>query len=168
MRRRLLTLSAFLLAATLLLAPEGAALAGKREDAAKYTATLKTGDAKEKASALGELAKIGQIQKSYIADAEPTMVKMLDDKDPTVRAAAARAVGMIDPDVKEVLPKLRKMLADDKVEAVRLAAAGGIGAMGKSGAPAAPDLRKIMQDNGKETKIYRAAMTAMRSVKPKK
>ena len=165
---RLPPLTALFAAIALLMAPDSAALAGKREDAAKATAALKSGDAKQKVAALAELGKLGQIQKSFVADAEPTMVKLLDDKDAEVRAAAARAVGMIDPDAKEVLPKLRKMLATDKSEVARLGAAAGIGAMGTAGKPALGDLRKVMGDNDKGTKLYRAAMTAAKSVNPKK
>ena len=168
MPRRLAQSIAFLAAAALVLTPGAAALAGKKEDAAKATAALKAGDAKAKAAALAELGKLGQVQKSFVAEAEPVIVEMLNDSDATLRAAAARAVGQIDPDVKVVLPKLRELLTKDKVEAVRVAAAAGIGALGKAGAPAAPDLRQVMQDNDKGSKLYRAAMGAMRSVKPKK
>ena len=166
--RRLPIIALFFAAVALLMAPESVALAGKRDDAVKATATLKSGSPKDKVAAMAELGKLGQIQKSLVTDAEPIIVKLLDDKDAELRAAAARAIGMIDPDVKEVLPKLRKMLADDKVESVRIAAANGIAAMGTNGKPALGDLRKVMGDNDKKTKIYRAAMNAAKSVNPKK
>ncbi len=167
-RSKLASVAVLAAGLTLLAASPDLALAGKKADAAKHTADLKAGDAKTKVYALGELGKLGQIQKSLVQDAAPLMEAALADKDATVRAAAAAAVGMIDPDPKVMVPKLLKLMKDDKDEAVRLAAIRGLGLMGTAADPAAKDLRQVMTDNDKKTKEYRAAKTALDSIKPKK
>lgn len=146
------------------------ALAGRKEDAKKHADTLadKKADAKAKAEALGELAKIGQIQKVVIKDAVPLMMGALDDKDATVRAAAAKAVGMIDPDPKVAVPKLVKMLNEDKDETVKIAAAQGLNAMGPAAKDAVKDLRKVVKDAEPKGKLSKAAKDALKSVVPKK
>ena len=145
------------------------AIAGKKEDAEKYTNDLKTGkDAKVKVNALGELAKLGQIMKPFIKDAEPYMMKALEDKDATIRAAAAKAVGMIDPEPKDVVPLFLKMMKEDKDESVKEAAILGLGYMGPNAKDATPDLRKVVKDEDKKSKLNRAAVNSLRSINPKK
>ncbi len=173
MSRRLVSksfaLAALTLGVLLLVSPEGFALAGKKEDAEKFLGELKTGkDAKAKVYALEELAKIGQIQKSAIKDAIPEMMKALESKDVVIRAAAAKAVGMIDPDPKEVVPILLKMVNEDKDEGVRLGAIAGLGQMGKEAKDAVKDLRKVVADEDKKGKIGKAAQQALKMINPKK
>ena len=173
MSRRLLSktfaLAGLTLGLLLIVSPEGFALAGKKEDAEKFLVELKTGkDAKAKVYALEELAKIGQIQKSAIKDAVPEMMKALENKDATIRAAAAKAVGMIDPDPKEVIPILVKMIQEDKDENVKLGAIAGLGQMGKEAKEATKDLRKVVADEDKKSKLGRAAGQALKMINPKK
>ncbi len=160
----------FGLAAIAFAVAAGAAEAGKKEEAAKHLAELKskTATPAQKATALEELGKIGQVQKPLVAEATPVMIELLDSKDATIRAAAAKAVGQVDPDPKEVLPKLTKLMNDDKVEAVRLGAIAGIAAMGDGAKPALPDLRKLAKEGDGKSKVSRAAMTAVRGLMPKK
>lgn len=153
----------------LLAGPEGFALAGKKEDAAKHLSDLKAGkDAKSQVYALEELAKIGQIQKSAIKDAVPEMMKALESKDATVRAAAAKSVGMIDPDPKEVIPILVKMMTEDKDEAVKMGAIAGLGQMGENAKDAVKDLRKVVADEDKKSKLGKAAQQALKVIVVKK
>ena len=173
MSRRLVSksfaLAALTLGVLLLVSPEGFALAGKKEEADKFLAELRTGkDAKAKVYAIEELAKIGQIQKSAIKDAIPEMMKALENKDGAIRAAAAKAVGMIDPDPKEVVPILLKMVAEDKDEGVRLGAIAGLGQMGAGAKEATKDLRKLVADEDKKSKVGRAAGQALKMINPKK
>ncbi|MGL6073837.1 MAG: HEAT repeat domain-containing protein [Fimbriiglobus sp.] len=145
------------------------ALAGAREDAAKALDDLKNGkDTKTKVDALDTLAKLGQIQKSLITAAVPEMMKSLEHKEASIRAAGAKAVGMIDPDAKEVVPIFLKMVKEDKDENVKLGAIQGLGYMGNNAKAAIPDLKKIVKDEDKKSKLGRAAQQALRVITPKK
>ena len=173
MSRRILSKSVavagLLLGLFLLAGWEGFALAGKKEDLAKHLAELKSGkDPKAQVYALEELAKAGQIQKSAIKDAIPEMMKALESKDATVRAAAAKSVGMIDPDPKEVLPIFIKMMTDDKDEGVKLGAIAGLAQMGPNAKDAVKDLRKVVTDSDKKGKLGRAAQQALKVINVKK
>jgi HEAT repeat protein len=145
------------------------AFAGKEEDAAKYTKILKTSkDAKSKAEAATELGNLGQIKKSYAKDAVPHLVQGCKDKDAGLRAAAAEALGKVDPpeDVKAA-ELLADMVKSDKDIGVRMAAARGLAAMGPSAKNVVPTLREVMSKEDKKSKIYRATMEAMRSINSK-
>ena len=157
-------------AMTVLAAAGDLAAADTAEEAQKYTRDLKTSkDGKVRATALTELGKLGQIQKSLVADAAPLVVQALDDKDARVRAAAARAYGMIDPDPKEAVPALLKLAKSDKAEDVKVAAVQGLGTMGTAAQPANKDLREIAKTyKEKKSKLGRAAQVALRSINPKK
>jgi len=145
------------------------ALADKKADVEKYANDLKTSkDAKVRVTALEELAKIGQIQKPLIKDAAPEMIKALSDADAAVKAAALKAVGMIDPDVKEVMPIYTKILNEEKVESLRLAAIQGLAQMGPNAKDAVKDLRKIVKDEDKASKLSKAAKNALKVITPKK
>jgi HEAT repeat protein len=144
------------------------------KDAAKYVNQLKTSkDAKVRASALTEIGKIGQIQKSLVADALPDLVKCLADKDAGVRAAAAKAYGMLDPEPKEAVPALLKLVKEDKVSDVKLAAVEGLGMMGPAAKDATKDLRALVQakkdkKDKTEAMLMRAAQNALRQINPPK
>lgn len=143
--------------------------ASKEKDAIKYTNDLKTSkDPKVKANAITELGKLGQIQKSLASEAAPYMIKALEDKDNDVRKAAAKAVGMIDPEPKEVVPGLVKILNEDKVTDIRIAAAQGLAAMGTNAKDALPDLRKVVKAEDKKSKLSKAAGDAIKVIQPKK
>ena len=151
------------------LAPDLVA-ADRKKEAEKYTNDLKTSkDPKVRATALTELGKLGQIQKSLVADAKNYMFKALEDKDAGVRGAAAKAVGMIDPDPKEAVPVLLKLAKGDKQEAVKVAAIQGLGSMGPAAKDASKDLREIAKTyKEKKSKVGKAAQNALRSINPKK
>ncbi|OWK39682.1 HEAT repeat domain-containing protein [Fimbriiglobus ruber] len=170
--RRLFKASAILGLAfgLLLLAWTGAATADiKPKDIIKNTNTLKTSkDPKAKVAALEDLGKAGQIQQGLITDAIPDMMKALEDKDPTVRAAAAKAVGMIDLEPSQVIPPLVKMMKEDKVEAVKIAAIQGLAAMGPNAKEAVKDMREVAKDKDKKDKVAMAVNNAMKSINPKK
>lgn len=160
-----LTAGLFLLAAS----EQLTAADNKVRDAAKYTRALRTSkDPKVRAEALAELGKIGQIQKSLIASALDDINNSLDDKNPQVRAAAARTLGMIDPDPKEAVPTLLKMVKTDKAEAVRIAAIEGLGSLGPNAKSANKELRGLMKKEDKKSKLGRAAQRALRQINPKK
>lgn len=148
---------------------EIAQAAGKAEEAKKYHSQLKSStDSKKKVIALEELGKIGQIQTSLVKPAIPDIMAALSDKDATVRAAAAEALGRCEPDPKEALPALRKLLKDDPSEQVKIAATNGLAAMGTSAKDALGDLRQIVKmgkdKDGKQSRLGRAAGQAARVI----
>ena len=151
------------------LAASSASALPSPKDVAKQLDILKTSkDSKVRATALLELAKAGQVNKRLIKDAEPVMIEALDDKDAVVRAAAAKANGMIAPDAKVMLPKLLSMIENDKVEAVKVGAVEGLAAMGKEAKPALPKLRKLLMDAERPSKLGRAGRVAMRTIQRSK
>lgn len=163
-----------LLSLGLLVAAGGRSEAGKAEDAKKYAEQLKTSkDPKKRAEALEELGKLAQVLKSLVAPAVPDIVAALKDKDATVRAKAAVAYGRTDPDPKEAVPVLVKMLKEDKSEEVRIGAAQGLGAMGPGARDAVPDLRAVVaeerkKDMKKQTPLARSVQTALQAINERK
>lgn len=75
-------------------------------------ASLKDGDAEARSRALATVAEFGPGAKA----AAPALVNLLDDRDPAVRATAARSLGVIEsigPDTaRAAVPKLAAMLKD--------------------------------------------------------
>ena len=125
-------------------ATAAAAGPGKKE-ADRAIADLRNAkEVKVRAAALADIGRIGQVQKALIDSAADDVAKCLTDKDPVVRAAAAKCYGMIDPDPKEAVPALLKLAADVKEKhEVRMAAVQGLGAMGAAAKPALPELNKL-------------------------
>jgi hypothetical protein len=149
--------------AALYLSLPSEAQAGPEKDAARYTAELKSAkDAKTKANALLELGKLAAIMKSYVKAALPEMYKCLDDKDASVRAAAAQALGACDEPTEKVMPALLKVLKDDKDDTAKVGAMKGLGAMGPNAKDAMPILRTIADD--KKSKIAGEAQAALRAI----
>jgi HEAT repeat protein len=127
----------------------GAAAAGPgKKEADRAIADLRTAtDAKTRAAALAEIGRLGQVETALVASAADDVVRCLTDKDPAVRAAAADAYGLIDPDPKEAVPALLKLFADDKeTMAVRTAAARGLGAIGPGAAAARDELETVRKE----------------------
>lgn len=167
LRRGLRLASISILAFSLfaLVAADSIIAANKAEEAKKYTEQLKTSkDAKKRAEALVELGKLGQIMKSLVEPAIPEIKKALEDKDSSVRKAAALAYGRIDPDPKEAVPALMELLKNDKDESVKIAAANGLAAMGDKARSAMPALREIQKSEDKKSKLAKAAQDAIRSI----
>lgn len=144
------------------------ALAGEKEEEAKtYTEQLRKGkDAKSKIAALRELATLGQIKKSLIAQALPDIYKATGDKDAGVRAAAAEALGKADEPYEKAGPVLVKMLKEDKDDAVKIGALRGLTAMGQSAKGAVPAIREVVKATAgdKKSKLGLAAKDALKAV----
>ena len=139
--------------------------ADKEAEAKKYAEELKKGkDTKAKVTALQELGKLGQIQKSLVEPAIPDIYKALDDKDAGIRAAAAYCLGLCDPPADMALPPLRKLLKEDKEDSVKIGAAKGLAAMGENAKEAVPDLKAIMKDADKKSPLFKAAQGALKSI----
>jgi HEAT repeat protein len=170
---KLVSVTAFAAALFGLAFADGLEAAGKQEEAKKYHDQLKTTkDAKKKVEALEELGKLGQIMKSLAEPAIPDILKAAEDKSADVRKAAAEALGKCDPDPKDAVPALTKLLKEDKDDGVKIAAAHGLGYMGDTAQDATKDLREVAKANrgsdGKPNKLGRAAGEALRSINGKK
>jgi HEAT repeat protein len=137
-------------------------------DAKKYTEDLKKAkDSKVRVIALQELGKLAVVQKSLVADALPDIYKSLEDKDASVRAAAATCLGQCDEPTEKSLPALMKLLKDDKEDSVKIGAAKGLAAMG----PAAKDAAlKTLQEyaSDKKSDLGKAARVAIKAINVKK
>ena len=148
--------------------------AGKADEAKKLLETLKKSKvAKDRADAATDLGKIGEVNFKNAEPAIETLAELLDDKEATVRAASALALGKIGPDDKKTLvTKLRSMLKDEKDEAVQLAATQALGYLGKDSSDAVSDLRAVKKDladqKGKFSKAIDAAIRTIQPPKPKK
>ena len=142
------------------------AAASKTKDAQKCIQTLRTSqDPDTVADALEELGELGQVYKPLATPAMPEIMAALKNSNAKVRAAAAKALGMIDPDPADAVPALTKLLNDDSDEMVKIAAINGLGSMGKEAKPALKDLRTLYStDEEKKSKLGRAARDAMRSI----
>jgi HEAT repeat protein len=142
------------------------ALAGERaEEAKRYTEQLrKSKDAKVRINALHELGTLGQIKKSFIADALPEIYKAVGDKDAGVRAAAAEALGKTDEPYEKAGDILVKILKDDKDEAVKIGALKGLSAMRDAAKGALPTIRDIAKNSDKKSKLGQAAVEAARAI----
>lgn len=127
----------------------GAAAAGPGpKDAARAVSDLRTGtDPKARKAALEQIGRFAQVQVSLVASATDDVAKCLADADPGVRAAAAEAYGLIDPDPKAAVPALLKLFADEAEPLpVRTAAARGLGAIGPGAADAKAELGKVRRE----------------------
>src|SRR5262249_47345893 len=111
---------------------------------------------------------LGQIKKSYARDAIPYLVQSCKDKDAELRAAAAEALGKVDPpeDVKTA-ELLADMVKKDKDVSVRVGAAKGLAALGPAAKSAVPTLRDVMTKEDKKSKVYGATRDALRSINSK-
>ena len=142
--------------------------ADREKEGLKYAQELKTAkDPKAKIAALNELGKLGQVMKSFAAPAVPDMLAALKDKDPAVRAAAVKNLGLVDADPEKALPAMVDLMKNDKVEMVRIAAIQGLGMMGPSAKSANKDLNALMKAEGKDSKLSKAANKARKSINPK-
>ncbi len=136
-------------------------------DARRYTEELKKSkDAKAKVTALQELGKLASIQKGLVADALPDIYKALDDKDASIRAAAAHCIGQCDEPADKVVPLLTKLLKDDKDNGVKMGAARGLASMGSEAKAALPALRELAAD--KKSPVGKVAVQAVKAIAGKK
>lgn len=153
---------------TLFLCIREEVLAGEREEEAKkYTEQLRKGkDTKSKVTALQELGKLAQIKKSLVADALPDIYKSTEDKDPSIRAAAAEALGKADEPYSKAGEILVKMVKDDKEESVKIGALHGLTVMGQSAKEALPTVRDVVKATAgdKKSKLGTAAKDALKAI----
>ncbi len=130
--------------------------ADSREDkVANAIKDMASDNAKTRASAAEDIGKIAVIKKSYAIPAIEPMLKLLKDKDDTVREKAAEALAKVD-EPKQVVKPLIELVKDDKVEKVRIAAANGLGLMGESAREGVKVLRETAEQARKDMKMQLA------------
>jgi HEAT repeat protein len=122
-----------------------AAAATKEEEVAKYVKDLKSKDVGTRMTAAEEIGKIAQIKSSVAKPALQPLLDTLKDSSPSVRAAAAVALGRLD-EPNEVVPALTKLIKDDKEMTVRVGCARGLGQMGSAAKDAVSTLRDIQKE----------------------
>lgn len=148
------------------LRPEEAA-ASDESDAERYTKDLKKGkDAKVKVTALLELGKLASVRKSLVTPALPDIYKALEDKDASIRAAAAQCLGSCDEPSDKTVPLLVKMLKEEKEDSVKIGVAKGLASIGSDAKSALPTLREIAND--KASKVSGTAKMAVKAIAGKK
>ncbi len=132
----------------------------KQEEVKKYVANLKDKDEKSRINACKGIGEIGQLKSSYAKDAvEPLTALVRKDGSARVRAEAANALGLIDPEQSgPVVEALMGALKDDKDDGVHRAAITALGRLGAKSKDALPLLReeqekvKKMLDDVKDDK----------------
>jgi vesicle coat complex subunit len=143
-----------------------AALADSREEkVAKYIKDIESGNAKARAEAAKEIGNIAAIRVSYAKPAIEPMLKLLKDKEASVRAAAAEALGKCDEPKKTVKP-LIDLLKEDKEQQVKVGAAVGLGLIGEPAKDAVKILRETAQAarQDKNMRLAQACQQAIQNI----
>ncbi len=144
----------------------------KKADVPRYIKLLRASPSgKIRADAADELGHRGAIRKSdVLAAVDPLITALKKDRDATVRASAAKALGSIVPNNKEAVQPLMDALKDPDPK-VRIAAANALGMHGPEAKEAIPALREMAQSAGKDKKnrgLKRAARQAINSIQGKR
>jgi HEAT repeat protein len=143
----------------------------RREDVPKYLKSLQSSPtAKDRAEAASMLGKRGAINIKDVEDAiEPLKKTLQKDVDPTVRKAAATAIGSIAPKPGETVPLLIDVLKTDKSADVKFAVVETLGRFGPDAKPAMPAITNWAKDfdqkKGKEATLLKAVKTAINGKK---
>src|SRR5262245_64847278 len=98
----------------LLIAPLTALAETKEEQARLYLADLNSKDLKVRLTAIEELGKLAQLKASYGRPAIPYLLEGLKDREARVRAAAALALGRVDPEADQAVEPLLKLVKNEK------------------------------------------------------
>ena len=139
--------------------------AGKADDAKKFTADLKSGKTtKVKVTALDELGRLGQIQYKYAEAAIPSMFEYLKDKDAALRAAAARAIGLVGPDDEKTVGELVAVLKGEKEESVKYALVVALGQLGARAKDSVGELRKVQKAAEAKSKLAKQVGVSIKSI----
>ncbi len=138
----------------------------KKTDVPALIKALKSKDWKARVSAAEDIGDVGAVRASDTKEAVPILLEMVKkDKDVAVRAAAAKALGRIDPDPAEAVPVLTDALKD-KAPSVRTAAADALGTLGEGAKGAVPALQELAKKD-KDKGVSRSAKMALKSIRSK-
>jgi HEAT repeat protein len=138
----------------------------RKEDVPKYLKQLQTAQkASDRAEAAKMLGKRGEVNASDVDDAiEPLKKAVAKDIDSSVRSAAARALGDINPDAAGTVPVLIDRLKDKKeAKDVKVAVAIALGQFGGEAKDALPLLRDFAKEF--DAKKSKDGQTIMNSIK---
>ena len=138
-----LGLSIFLCSVSLVLA--GGVGIPKREDMPKYLKMLQSAaSAADRAKAADMLGKRGGINANDVENAIEPLKKALEkDKEATVRAASARALGNIHPEAEGTVSLLIDRLKNDSSKDVKMASVVALGQFGPDAKDALVPLREM-------------------------
>src|SRR5262249_40488769 len=131
------------------------AFASKQDEANRAIQVLKSSkDVTAKIQAAIDIGNIGQIKKSYAEPAIPYLLDGCKSKDAKFRAAAAEALGKIDPpEDSKAIDLLTELAKNDSNTDVKVAAIRGLAAMGPAAKSAWPTLRPIARKEDKKTSM---------------
>lgn len=140
----------------------------KKEDVPKAIAQLRSGTPEEKARAASDLGRRGSVRASDVKEAvEPLRTAARNDKEAKVRAAAAKALGLIAIEPKETAKLMLDILRNKKEEnQVKMAAMIAVGSLGPDGRIAVPEIRKIARDK-EQKQLSRTARMVLKSINKK-
>jgi len=141
-------------------------LAGKADDAARYTEDLKTSkDLKVRIIAAQEIGKLAEVRKTYGKEAVPYLLEACQDKDPGLRAAAAEALGKsYTGDDDKAVTLLTNLMKDDGEMKVRIGAIRGLGAMGPKAKAALPTMKEMMGKEDKKSPLRRPLQESINTI----
>lgn len=139
----------------------------REEKVARAIKDMEASGAKTRASAAEEVGKIAAIKVSYAKPAVEPLMKLLKDKEASVRAAAAEALGKVD-EPKKVVPALVELLKDEKSDAAKIGAVTGLGLIGESAREAVKVIRPIAEEarKDKNMRLAQACQRALQNINP--
>jgi HEAT repeat protein len=142
----------------------------RADEVPKFLKMLSASSADDRALAMKKLGLRGMVNYHDVKDAiEPLMKALEKDADAKVRAAAARALGNIQPEAQDTVPLLTKTVKSDKVMDVRLAATVALGQYGADAKEALPTLRDFATEiNDKKSPQAQTVFQAIKSISGKK
>jgi HEAT repeat protein len=138
-----------------------------KADLPKFMDNIKSKDPKTRIDGCKGIGALGRLKKSYTLEcAKPLREMLKKDDDAKVRAAAAGALGAIDPDEPDAVKSLISALKEDKDKAVRAAAAQGLGLMGRKAKEAIPALKEAAAEAKADgdKKTAKAIGTSLKSI----
>jgi HEAT repeat protein len=143
----------------------------RKEDVPKYLKQLQSSSsASERAKAADMLGKRGGINANDVEDAiEPLKTALQKDKDASVRAASARALGDIHPEAADTVRLLIDRLKSDTALTVKMASVVALGQYGPDAKDALPALRDLGEKfDAKKSKEGQTIKTTMQLISGKK
>ena len=136
----------------------------RKEDVPKLLASMKKGNATDRAFAASQIGRLGQIQSQAVKECIEPLVELLkSDTVADVRRASAEALGKIAPDPETTVPVLTSALKDKNLE-VGLAAVTALGRYGPEAKSALPALREFQKTKATDKKLGQVVTAAIKEI----